>query len=58
MAGCASAALTGFPSFNLLWQSANPALAKAQAKAPVVLAADPSESASQLAPWRVEGAHP
>jgi MFS family permease len=40
MAGCALAALTYFPLFNLLTVAANPALAEAQRSAPVVVYAD------------------
>lgn len=54
MAGCALAALTYFPTFNLLTQAANPALAKAQANAPVVLVADPAECAFQFAPGELK----
>lgn len=37
LAGCALAALTYFPTFHALTQAANPALAAAQAKAPVTI---------------------
>jgi MFS family permease len=40
MVGCALAALTYFPLFNLLTEAANPALAAAQRNAPVVVYAD------------------
>ncbi len=43
MAGCALAALTYFPLFGALTAAANPALAKAQASAPVTVHADPSD---------------
>jgi len=41
MAGCALAALTYFPLFSALTAAANPALAEAQASAPVTVTADP-----------------
>ena len=43
MAGCALAALTYFPLFGALTQAANPALARAQASAPVTVHADPAD---------------
>jgi len=50
LAGCALAALTYFPLFNALTQAANPALAHAQASAPVVVYADQSTCAFQFDP--------
>jgi hypothetical protein len=50
MAGCALAALTYFPLFNLLTEAANPALAAAQRNAPVVVYADQSTCAFQFDP--------
>jgi len=54
MAGCALAAFTYFPTFNLLTQAANPALAQAQASAPVVVYADPADCAFQFAPGELK----
>lgn len=48
--GCALAALTYFPLFRALTQFANPALAAAQAAAPVVVQADPAECSVQFNP--------
>ncbi|MEO8141187.1 MAG: MFS transporter [Sphingomicrobium sp.] len=50
MAGCALAALTYFPLFGALTVAANPALAKAQAAAPVVVHADPATCSVQFDP--------
>src|SRR5262245_13286480 len=50
MAGCALAALTYFPLFNLLTEGANPALAQAQRNAPVVVHADPGACSFQFDP--------
>jgi MFS family permease len=48
--GCALAALTLFPTFRALTRAANPALAAAQASAPVTVTADPRECSSQFDP--------
>ena len=50
MTGCALAALTYFPLFNLLTEAANPALAAAQRNAPVVVYADQSACSFQFDP--------
>jgi MFS family permease len=50
LAGCLVAALTYFPLFKALTNAANPALAKAQASAPVTLVADQSECSFQFNP--------
>ena len=50
MTGCALAALTLFPVFHALTDAANPALAHAQANAPVSVSADPAECSSQFDP--------
>ncbi|HEU0311192.1 MAG TPA: MFS transporter [Sphingomicrobium sp.] len=50
MAGCALAALTYFPLFGALTEAANPALARAQASAPVSVIADPSRCSLQFDP--------
>jgi MFS family permease len=50
MAGCALAALTYFPLFNMLTAAANPALAEAQRSAPIVVAADPAACSVQFDP--------
>ncbi|HET9354274.1 MAG TPA: MFS transporter, partial [Sphingomicrobium sp.] len=50
MAGCALAALTYFPLFGALTEAANPALARAQATAPVVVHADPQSCSVQFDP--------
>ena len=50
MAGCALAALTYFPLFGALTAAANPALARAQASAPVSVVADQSECSFQFDP--------
>ena len=43
LAGCALAALTYFPAFQMLTSAANPAMAKAQQNAAVIMAADPDD---------------
>ncbi|MES2091308.1 MAG: MFS transporter [Pseudomonadota bacterium] len=50
LAGCLIASLTYFPLFKALTEAANPALAHAQATAPVTLSADPSECSFQFNP--------
>jgi MFS family permease len=50
LAGCLIAALTYFPLFQGLTRAANPALAQAQASAPVVVAADPADCSFQFDP--------
>ena len=50
MSGCALAALTYFPLFGALTEAANPALAHAQARAPVVVYADPATCSVQFDP--------
>src|SRR5687767_3255652 len=50
MAGCALAALTYFPLFGALTEAANPALARAQASAPVTVIADPADCSVQFDP--------
>jgi MFS family permease len=50
LAGCALAALTMFPAFKALTEAANPALAHAQANAPVKVMANPAECSSQFDP--------
>ena len=50
MAGCALAALTYFPLFSALTAAANPALARAQASAPVIVHADPASCSVQFDP--------
>ena len=50
MTGCALAALTYFPLFGALTQAANPALARAQASAPVTVIADPADCSVQFDP--------
>jgi MFS family permease len=50
MAGCLLAMLTYFPIFKALTQYANPALATAIAKAPVIVVADPNECHFQFNP--------
>ena len=50
LAGCALAALTYFPLFRALTHYANPALEAAQATAPVVVVADPTECSVQFNP--------
>src|SRR5687767_8158688 len=50
MAGCALAALTYFPLFGALTSAANPALARAQAAAPVTVHAFPQSCSLQFDP--------
>jgi MFS family permease len=50
MTGCALAALLYFPLFAALTEAANPALAHAQARAPVVVYADPDTCSVQFDP--------
>ncbi len=50
MAGCALAAISYFPLFGALTQAANPALAQAQASAPVTVLADPATCSVQFDP--------
>ena len=50
LAGCALAALTYFPLFGALTEAANPALARAQASAPVTVYADPQSCSVQFDP--------
>ena len=50
MAGCALAALTYFPLFGALTEAANPALARAQASAPVTVIANPGDCSVQFDP--------
>ena len=50
LAGCALAALTYFPAFQMLTQAANPALAEAQARAPVTVIANPALCSFQFDP--------
>jgi predicted MFS family arabinose efflux permease len=50
LAGCALAALTYFPLFQALSRAANPALAAAQAAAPVAVVADPADCSVQFDP--------
>ena len=50
LAGCALAAISYFPLFHALTDAANPALAEAQAKAPVVVYANPSTCSVQFDP--------
>jgi MFS family permease len=50
LAGCALAALTYFPAFHLLTTAANPALAEAQARAPVVVFAHAETCSFQFDP--------
>jgi MFS family permease len=50
MAGLALAAATYFPLFGALTEAANPALARAQASAPVTVIADPADCSLQFDP--------
>ncbi|MFN3228292.1 MAG: MFS transporter [Asticcacaulis sp.] len=50
LAGCALAALTYFPTFHALTQAANPALAQAQASAPVTVVAHAESCSFQFDP--------
>ena len=50
LAGCALAALTYFPAFHLLTAAANPAMAKAQESAAVIVTANPGACSFQFDP--------
>jgi len=50
LAGCALAALTYFPAFQMLTSAANPAMASAQLRAAVSVTADPGACAFQFDP--------
>jgi hypothetical protein len=50
MTGCALAALLYFPLFGALTEAANPALAHAQARAPITVIADPDTCSVQFDP--------
>ncbi|MBC7047398.1 MHS family MFS transporter, partial [Salmonella enterica subsp. enterica serovar Heidelberg] len=50
LAGCLLAAVSYFPLFHALTQAANPALAEAQARAPVQVHADPATCSVQFDP--------
>jgi MFS family permease len=50
LAGCALAAITYFPAFQMLTSAANPAMAKAQQNAAVIMAADPGACSFQFDP--------
>jgi hypothetical protein len=50
LGGCALAALTYFPAFQLLTSAANPALAEAQSRAPVTVIANPAACSFQFDP--------
>lgn len=50
LAGCALAAVSYFPAFHLLTEAANPALAKAQATAPVSVIANDADCSVQFDP--------
>jgi len=50
LAGCLLAAISYFPVFGWLTQAANPALASAQANAPVTVIADPASCSVQFDP--------
>ena len=50
LVGCALAALTYFPAFHALTEAANPALAKAQATAPVSVVVNDNECSVQFDP--------
>jgi MFS family permease len=50
LAGCALAAVSYFPAFHLLTEAANPALAKAQATAPVSVIVNSDECSVQFDP--------
>ncbi|WP_184168258.1 MFS transporter [Sphingomonas kyeonggiensis] len=50
LAGCLLASISYFPLFHALTQAANPALAEAQAKAPITVTADPAECSFQFDP--------
>ncbi len=50
LAGCALAAVTYFPAFHLLTEAANPALARAQATAPVSVIVNDADCSVQFDP--------
>ncbi|WP_447764089.1 MFS transporter [Sphingopyxis panaciterrae] len=50
LAGCALAAITYFPAFHMLTSSANPVLAEAQARAPVVVLTSHARCSFQFDP--------
>ncbi|QCB54073.1 MFS transporter [Sphingopyxis sp. PAMC25046] len=50
LAGCALAAITYFPAFQILTEAANPGLAAAQARAPVTVIANPAACSFQFDP--------
>ena len=50
LTGCALAAISYFPAFHALTDAANPAMAKAQIEAPVVVTADPDSCSLQFDP--------
>ena len=50
LTGCALAAVTYFPAFHLLTEAANPALAQAQATAPVSVIVDDADCSVQFDP--------
>ena len=50
LAACALAALTYFPAFKLMSQAANPALAEAQERAPLLVVAAPESCSVQFDP--------
>jgi MFS family permease len=50
MAGCLIAAATYFPIFKALTNAANPAIAEAAVKSPIVVTADPAECSFQFDP--------
>lgn len=50
LAGCVLAVFTYFPIFKALTEAANPALAHAAARAPVVVVADPADCSFQFDP--------
>ncbi|WP_374525493.1 MFS transporter [Sphingopyxis sp.] len=50
LAGCALAAITYFPAFQMLTEAANPAMAKAQQQAAVIMAAEPGACSFQFDP--------
>lgn len=50
LAACALAALTYFPAFKLMSQAANPELAEAQARAPLLVVAAPESCSVQFDP--------
>lgn len=50
LSGCVLAACSYFPLFHLITQAANPGLAEASSRAPVVVVADPRECSLQFDP--------